>query len=125
MSQERRERFCFDFRLQTPDSRLSTEKAVYVVVGDLGEEGLFRVLAERGHALQLLEECREVARSLLDAQLDEAEAGALVEDDDEQDAADDADVYALALALVRERRELLLADELRHPARRRHVAGGQ
>src|SRR5205823_13267562 len=60
-----------------------------------------------------------------DAQLDQAEAGAFVEDDDQKHAADDADVYALALALVRERRELFLADETRHPTRHGHIPRGQ
>src|ERR1044071_2829912 len=104
---------------------LLTEEAVDVVVGDFGEEGLFAFAALGGDPFELLEEGGEVARRLLDAQLDEAEAGALVEDHDEQDAADDADVDALALALVRERGELLLADEARHPARGGDVAGRQ
>src|SRR5215208_6258335 len=112
-----------DFGLQTPD--FLTKEAVDVVVGDLGEERLLRVLPLGGEAPEFVEDHGEVARRLLDAQLDEAEAGALVEDHDEQDAADDADVDALTLALVRERGELLLADEARHPARGGDVAGRQ
>src|SRR5919112_624917 len=104
---------------------LLTEEAVDVVVGDLGEERLLAFAALGVEAFEFVEEGGEVARRLLNAQLDEAEAGALVEDDDEQDAADDADVDALALALVRERGELLLADEARHPARGGDVSGRQ
>src|SRR5215210_277778 len=104
---------------------LLTEEAVDVVVGDFGEERLLAFAALGVETFEFVEEAGEVARRLLDAQLDEAEAGALVEDHDEQDAADDADVDALALALVRERRELLLADETRHPARGGDVAGRQ
>src|SRR5215203_2998975 len=102
-----------------------TEEAVDVVVGDLGEERFLALAALGVEPFEFVEEGGEVARGLLDAQLDEAEAGALVEDHDEQNAADDADVDALALALVRERRELPLADEARHPARGGDVAGRQ
>src|ERR1044071_1658356 len=104
---------------------LLTEEAVDVVVGDLGEERLLPFAALGGEPFELLEEGGQVARRLLDAQLDEAEAGALVEDKDGQDAPDDADVDALALALVRERGELLLADEACHPARGGDVARRQ
>src|SRR5215213_1351678 len=104
---------------------LLIEEAVDVVVGDLGEERLLAFAALGVEAFEFVEEGGEVARSLLDAQLDQAEAGAFVEDHDQQDAADDADVDALALALVRERRELPLADEARHPARGGDVAGRQ
>src|SRR5205807_1592750 len=101
------------------------EEAVYVVVRDLREERLLRLPALLGEPRDLVEDRREVARRLLDAQLDQTEAGAFVEDDDQQHATDDANVYALALALVRERRKLFLADEPRHAARGGHVSGGQ
>src|SRR5205085_5855251 len=116
------EGFSSDSGLRT---RGSLEEAVYVVVRDLREERLVRLLTLCGDPRDLFEERGEFARGLLDAQLDQAEAGAFVEDDDEQHAADDADVYALALALVRERRELFLADEPRHAARGGHVPRGQ
>src|SRR5437868_4711093 len=116
------EGFSSDSGLRT---RGSLEEAIYIVVRDLREERFLGLLVLRGEARDLVEDHGEFARSLLDAQLDQAEAGAFVEDDDQQHATDDADVYALALALVRERRELFLADEPRHAARGGHVPGGQ
>src|SRR5689334_190186 len=101
-----------------------TKKTVYVFIRDLGKEGFVRVLLG-GFALELLEDGGQLVRDLLDAQLDQPEAGALVKDYDQQHAPDDADVYALALALVREGRELLLADELRHASCRRDVTSGE
>src|ERR671933_1899427 len=118
----RKEGFSVDPGVRAPDL---LKEAVYIIVCDLREERFLGLLVLLAEARDLVEEDGELARGLLDAQLDQAEAGAVVEDDDQQHAADDADVDALALALVRERRELLLADEPGHPARGGHVPGGQ
>src|SRR5919202_3857935 len=118
----RKEGFSVDPGVRAPDL---LKEAVYIIVCDLREERFLGLLVLLAEARDFVDEHGELARGLLDAQLDQAEAGAVVEDDDQQHAADDADVDALAFALVRERRELFLADEPRHAARGGHVPGGQ
>src|SRR4051794_35290667 len=49
----------------------------------------------------------------------------IVEDDDQQSTPNDTDMYALALALVREGRELFFSDQARHAARGGDISGGQ
>ena len=65
-------------------------------------------------------------RRLLHAQAHEAERAALVEDHHQDDpAGDDRDVDVVALALVEQDREFLLADEPRQAVGRGHVARGE
>ncbi len=74
----------------------------------------------------IFEELRELAAGLLDAQPDEAEGAALVEDDDQDHAlADERHVEVVALALVEMDRELFLAEDLREAAGRGDAAGRQ
>src|SRR5689334_1619045 len=100
-----------------PDSL--AEKAVDVLVRDLGERGLEAGRLERFLlALRLLhdlvEHPHQLERGLLDAQADEAERGALVEDDHEDlAAADQRDEQVLLLALVEDAVELGLAEQAR------------
>ena len=65
-------------------------------------------------------------RGLLDPEPDEAERGALVEDHhQDHPLGHDGDVDVVALALVEEDRELLLADQAGQPVGGGHVAGGE
>src|SRR3954468_17059724 len=96
-------------------SQRLAEQIVDVLVGDLREGG-FEVDAHLALTLDLLHDVLEdfvqLARGAPDAQTDQAEARALVEDHDEDHALrDDGDVDVVVLALVREDGELFLADQ--------------
>ena len=76
--------------------------------------------------LELLEDPRQLAAGLLDAQAHEAERAAVVEDHDQDDAlGDQRHVEVVALALVEVDREVFLADDLREAAGRGDAAGGE
>ena len=76
--------------------------------------------------LDRLEDPLQLGVGLPHAEADEAEGGALVEDDDQDDAlADDGDVDVVALSLVEEDGKLPLADEACEAVRRGHVPRGQ
>lgn len=103
--------------------QLSVKKAVNIFVGDAGEKGVVGGgLEGSGFFRDALKDGGEFARRLFDAQFDQAETRTLVEDDDEQRASDDTDKDVFVFAFVGERREFLLADELRHAVGRRDVA---
>src|SRR5689334_19400040 len=110
------ESMCFYSSLITHHSSL-IKKAIYIFIRDLGEERGVRRLFLARLTYDLLKNRSQLCRSLLNAQFDEAEARTVVEDNDQQQAADDADKDALALAFVREGRKLFLSDELRHAGR--------
>src|SRR6266568_248973 len=100
------------------------EQVVDVVVGDLCERAR---RSRRGLLLREdLEHLRELFPGLLHPEAHEPQGALRIEDDDQDHpAAHDAHVERLSLALVELVRELLLADELREPAHRGHVARGE
>src|SRR6185369_6557799 len=105
------------------------EQIVDVFVGDLCERRL-EVDAHLALPFDLshdvLEDLGQFARCAAHAEPDEAEARALVEDHDEDDALrDDRDVDVVVLAFVRENRELFFANQPREAVGRGDVAGGQ
>src|SRR6185295_1728574 len=94
-------------------------ETVDVLVGDAGEGRIVVKISSR----DFFKHRRELVGDLLTSQFDQTKAGALVEDDDQQEPANHGNVNTLFLPLVGERREFLFADELRHSSRSRDVTG--
>jgi hypothetical protein len=101
------------------------EKAVDVLIGYFRKEGVIVYACSNRLRRRFLEDRGYLKAAPLGTDFYEAQRRTTIEDYNEQCPPDDADEYALVLALVHNRRECVFTDQPRHRARRSHISRGQ
>jgi hypothetical protein len=101
------------------------KKTVNVLVRDIAKKGIIAHGDRRRFGNYLVQYRRYFVARALCAYLHEPDSGPFVKHHNKKASTDDADIDTLAFALMENRGEYLLSDQLGHTRSSRHISGSQ